>query len=54
MDFVVVEALSLVVLVVVVVEVEVVVVATAAVVEYVPRAEGRLRRSICESLFGSA
>jgi hypothetical protein len=53
MDFVVVESLSLVVLVVVVVEVVVVVVAAAAV-GYVPRAEGQLRMSICESLFGSA
>jgi hypothetical protein len=50
MDFVVVEALSLVVLVVVVVEVVVV----AAAVGCVPRAEGQLRRPICESLFGSA
>jgi len=53
MDFVVVEALSLVVLVVVVVVV-VVAAAAAAVVGYLPLAEGLLRRSICESLFGSA
>jgi hypothetical protein len=51
MDFVAVEAISLAVVAAAAV---VVVVAAAVAVGYVPRAEGELRRSVCESLFGSA